>query len=157
MCLITFPLWAQATDDNNDYVDLGLPSGTLWKSKNEKGGFKTYDEAIAQFGDNLPTREQCEELIGMCDWIWTNRGYKVIGPNGKNIFIPAAGCRLCEDDGHKMGGIGIDGYYWTAEPDKDRPDCAWVLRIFSSREDVSQDVSCGYRRCGGNSVRLVQD
>ena len=44
------------------YVDLGLPSGTLWKGKNE-GGWYTYEEAISMFGNLLPTKEQFEELI----------------------------------------------------------------------------------------------
>lgn len=33
ICLMTLSASAQKTE----YVDLGLPSGTLWKSKNEKG------------------------------------------------------------------------------------------------------------------------
>ncbi len=45
------------------YVDLGLPSGTKWKSVNEAGdenGFYTYDEAIKAFGNKLPTKKQCK-------------------------------------------------------------------------------------------------
>ena len=34
--------------DPTGYVDLGLPSGTLWKDKNENGFF-TYDEAVSRF------------------------------------------------------------------------------------------------------------
>ena len=58
---------ANNNSNNNDgggsaagYVDLGLPSGTKWKSTNEIGGnngFYTYDEAISAFGDKLPTKE----------------------------------------------------------------------------------------------------
>ena len=39
------------------YVDLGLPSGTLWKDKNEEGGFYTYDQAVSKFGNKLPTKD----------------------------------------------------------------------------------------------------
>ncbi|HJJ45480.1 MAG TPA: hypothetical protein O0Y17_00165 [Methanocorpusculum sp.] len=52
---------AQRAADPAGYVDLGLPSGTLWKDKNESGGFYTYDEAMKAFGNNLPTMEQFEE------------------------------------------------------------------------------------------------
>lgn len=43
------------------YTDLGLPSGTIWKNFNATG-FYTYDEAVSQFGNRLPTKEQWEEL-----------------------------------------------------------------------------------------------
>lgn len=37
---------------NAGYVDLGLPSGTLWKNKNEEG-FYTYDDAVSKFGSKF--------------------------------------------------------------------------------------------------------
>jgi hypothetical protein len=46
-------------------VNLGLPSGTFWKDKNEIGGWNnyfTYEQALNQFGDRLPTKEQLQEL-----------------------------------------------------------------------------------------------
>ena len=49
-------------------VDLGLPSGTLWKDKNEEGGFYTYEQAMSKFGDKLPTKEQFKELKNKCQW-----------------------------------------------------------------------------------------
>ena len=48
------------------YVDLGLPSGTLWKANNEKSIYYTYNEAASQFGDNLPTLAHFEELKTFC-------------------------------------------------------------------------------------------
>ena len=44
------------------YVDLGLPSGTLWKEYNENCGLITYDQARHYYGNSLPTKEQWEEL-----------------------------------------------------------------------------------------------
>ena len=41
--------------DEPVYVDLGLPSGTLWKDKNESGQYK-FQDALKKFGDNLPYR-----------------------------------------------------------------------------------------------------
>ena len=99
----------------SDYVDLGLPSGTLWKNANEGGDNAryTYDEAVSRWGSKLPTKEQLVELKNKCRWKWTTRkgvkGYKVIGPNGKSIFLPATGYRDCNGNvlqGGRSASIG---------------------------------------------------
>ena len=56
MCLMALTMNAQ------QYVDLGLPSGTLWKAENEIAGHYTYEEAVVKFESKLPTKEQWEEL-----------------------------------------------------------------------------------------------
>lgn len=88
------------------YIDLGLPSGTLWKDANEEG-YYTYINAVETFGKQLPTKEQWVELKDKCKWEWLNNGYKVTGPNGKSIFLPADGI-------YNGGGVHYrctDGYY----------------------------------------------
>lgn len=58
-----------------------------------------YDIAHAQWGDDwrLPTIEEMEELMNKCKWKWISyrktNGYKVTGPNGQSIFLPAGGVR----------------------------------------------------------------
>ena len=132
--------------DSKDYVDLGLPSGTKWKSENESGqDFYTYDEAVAQFGDKLPTKEQLEELKNSCQWQWTGSGYKVTGPNGNSITLPAAGYRYC--DGSTLN-VGSYGYYWSSTPSGS--DWAWGLNFGSDGVYMLSDD-----RCSGLSVRLV--
>ncbi len=130
----------------SDYVDLGLPSGTLWKSKNEKGMYYTYDEAVSQFGDRLPTREQFAELKAFCTWTWNGKGYVVKGDNGNSITFPAAGYRDCNGG---VGSVGTGGRYWSSTP-RDS-DYAWSL--FFNSSGVNMD---NLNRCGGLSVRLVQ-
>lgn len=71
----------------DEYVDLGLPSGTLWKAQNELCGLVTHDKAMYMYGNNLPTKEQFEELMNACIWTWTKEGYKVMGLNNKTIFF----------------------------------------------------------------------
>ena len=128
------------------YVDLGLQSGTLWKDQNESGqDYYTYSEALAQFGDKLPTKEQLEELRNSCQWQWTGSGYKVTGPNGNSITLPAAGCRDCSGYTNYVGSYG---YYWSSTPNGS--DGAWYLGFFSS----SVGMGSSYR-CYGYSVRLV--
>lgn len=135
------------SNSTQQYVDLGLPSGTLWKSANEKGGFYNYDEAINKYGDKLPTREQWEELKGMCTWSWTGKGYKVTGDNGNSISLPAAGFHEC---GGGVYNVAEFGNYWSSDPSGG--DYAWGF-VFDS-EEISMD-KCP--RCEGQSVRLVQD
>ena len=132
------------------YVDLGLPSGTLWKETNEsrdyEGDLYTWDEAVSHFGDELPTKEQLEELKNECTWTWTGNGYKVTGPNGESITFPAAGCRYCDGD---VNDVGTYGRYWSSTPYD--WDFAWYLYFGSS------GVNMNYSNlCNGLSVRLVQ-
>ena len=127
------------------YVDLGLSSGTYWKETNESG-FYNYDNAVSKFGNKLPTKEQLEELKNECEWTWTGNGYKVTGPNGESITLPAAGYRDCYGG---VYGVGTGGGYWSSTPIDS--EFAWYLYFNSS------EVSMLYNyRCYGLSVRLVQ-
>ena len=128
------------------YTDLGLPSGTIWKNFNATG-FYTYDEAVSQFGSRLPSKEQWDELKAECQWSWTGSGYKVTGPNGSSITLPAAGYRDC---GGSVYGVGSLGNYWSSSS-KDS-EGAWYLYFGSGGVGVNYG-----RRCDGLSVRLVQD
>ena len=128
------------------YVDLGLPSGTLWKDKNENGFF-TYDEAVSRFGSSLPSKERLEELNSECKWEWYGSGYKVTGPNGNSIMLPASGYRGCDGS---VFNVGSNGMYWSSTPIDS--DGAWGLNFFSGGVYMYS-----YIRCFGRSVRLVQD
>lgn len=128
------------------YVDLGLPSGTLWKDQNEAGGFYTYDQALAKFGRSLPTKEQLEELKNSCRWTWNGNGYQVEGPSGESIVLPAAGNRDCDGS---VYGVGSFGDYWSSTPSGSGD--AWYLGFGSG--GVGMDYSS---RCYSQSVRLVR-
>ncbi len=128
-----------------DYVDLGLPSGTLWKAINESELYD-YDEAINLYGNSLPTREQWEELMTECTWKWNGNGYKVTGSNGKAIVLPAAGYRICSGGVRSVGSLGN---YWSSTPSGSEE--AWELDFGSGGVNVRSSY-----RCGGRSVRLVQ-
>ena len=130
------------------YVDLGLPSGTLWKEQNEIDGFCTFEQAIAMFGNDLPTKEQLEELIISCKWTWTGSGYTVEGPSGKSLTLPAAGYR---DDAGSMHNVGSDGYFWSSTPYKGLESVACELYFNSTQ--VAVDLN---KRCHGRLVRLVR-
>lgn len=115
--------------NGHEYVDLGLPSGTRWALTNV-GADKSHSNGLhfhfAQVGIEtlwggdwcLPSIGQYQELINVCQWEWAtvagSQGYKVTGPNGNTLFLPAAGMKDASGSfanllyGQKAG-------YWTRE------------------------------------------
>ena len=73
------------------------------------------DVAHDKWGDGwrMPTLDEIEELCNMCTWERTIlngvEGYKVTGPNGNSVFLPAAGYRYCTDYDR-----GLNGEYRSA-------------------------------------------
>ena len=130
------------------YVDLGLKSGTLWKTQNEKASnkFFTFDEAVNQFGDNLPTGEQWKELVTDCKWKYRSHSYTVIGPNGDSIIIREEGRRNIYDVVAYYG-----GYYWSSTPSVDSQRA--ISLYFDEGSVVVDDMA---DRGTGHSVRLVK-
>lgn len=104
------------TNKEKEYVDLGLPSGTMWKTQNEGEGdeYYVFHKAFERFESELPSLHQWIELVNECEWNWIGDGYKVIGPNGKSIILPAAGTyTLLFDIGEEH--VGDVGVYWSSE------------------------------------------
>jgi hypothetical protein len=61
----------------------------------------------------LPSAADFEELFSLCTSEWTTQdgvsGYKLTGPNGNSIFLPAAGARTANE----VAGEGTQGNYLT--------------------------------------------
>lgn len=131
------------------YVDLGLPSGTKWKSSDENGngtGLYDFDEAVSIFSNQLPSKEQLEELITCCTWTWqNNNSCKVTGKNGNSITLSAMGFRNCYGNVYYVGYMGS---YWSSTPSSS--ESAWDLYLNSSDQGLSRST-----RCDGRSIRLV--
>lgn len=98
----------KATLKEQGFVDLGLPSGTFWKKSNEYDWY-TYDQAIRRFGNSLPTKQQFEELINVCEITCVGGVYKFTGPSGESILLPMTG-RFFSDG--RIDNTGY-GHYWT--------------------------------------------
>ena len=143
-CLICF-MALSASAQQMEYVDFGLPSGTLWKSVDEPG-FYTYDEAMQKLGNQLPTSVQLEELKKECVWSWYGNGYHVTGPNGNFITLPASGYYNCNGD---LLYVGLGGYYWSCTVTD--YDAANYIFFDASKVSVYQ-----VNRCNSFSVRLVR-
>lgn len=80
-----------------EFVDLGLPSGTLWASDylrdaNGNISFVTYEEAKNY---SFPNVEQWEELNSFCKWLVKDlidgKQIQCVGPNGNYIFFSTTG------------------------------------------------------------------
>ena len=127
-------------------------SRTLGKSMSDISGNASYDAARAYWGSTwrLPTMREMEELKNKCTWKWTSqsgvKGYKVTGPNGNSIFLPAAG--YC--DGSSRYGVGELGYYWSSVPYEGDDSRAYFLLFGSGFRDAYWD-----NRYLGHSVRPV--
>ena len=132
------------------FVDLGLPSGTLWANKTEEG-YYTYDEAIEKFQDSLPTIVDFAELVQYCKWKWQEKGMLVTGPNGNSITLPALGYR--NSDSGALYSVGSYGYCWSASPYPSISDFAYYL-YFSNYGDVIPANSSN--RGDGYSVRCIK-
>lgn len=130
--------------EKSEYVDLGLTSGTKWKSANEEGLYD-YDNTIKLAGDKLPSTEQWEELKNEAIWLWQgDGGFKVTGPNGNSIVLPLTGYRACQG-----GGVGNVAYYWAIDDDDDR--YAPALYMFGGQAYMKS-----LEHCCGACVRFVQ-
>ena len=104
------------------FVDLGLPSSTLWAEENEdalphrgylNGDYMNWDEASNFL---LPSFEQTKELVNECKWTWNGQGYKVTGPNGNSIELPALGAYIKSWDPEMPVDYRKVGMYWTRVP-----------------------------------------
>ena len=135
------------------YVDLGLPSGTLWCDQNllsdsipNHGGFFPY----ALKRPFSPKKWQYEELIEECEWEWTDingfTGYKVKGKNGNHIFLPAAGIIVSEGNCCEQQSLGV---YWSST--KSCEGYGWAL-YFNSHSIFMKETLCAAER----TVRTIK-
>ena len=113
-----------------------------------------HDTARANWGGSwrMPTDAELEELCNKCTWTWTSQGghsgYKVTGPNGNSIFLPAAGWRVGADTVY----VGEHGTYRSSSLSLSGSDLARGLYFDSG----DHHTGYSYRSCG-LSVRPVTD
>ena len=110
------------------------------------------DVAHVKWGGDwrMPTKAEQDELRNNCTWAWATQngvnGYKVTGPNGNSIFLPAAGYRYGTDvyDG------GDYGRYWSGSLNSYYSFDAFNLYFYDYNFDWNL-----YNRSFGRSVRPV--
>ena len=117
-------------------------------------GNAQYDAARANWGGTwrIPRIAEFEELCKKCDWTWTSqgghKGYKVTGPNGNSIFLPAAGWR----GGAGTNFVGEFGDYWSGTLSSWLSGYARNLDFNSGGHNTSYDY-----RSYGHCVRPVTE
>ncbi len=110
------------------------------------------DAAYKNWGGSwrMPTKAEQYELREKCTWTWITQngvnGYKVSGPNGNSIFLPAAGYR----NDSSLDFAGSHGIFWSS--------------LSTSTSDYAYGLGFGsdgfgwgssYVRYRGRSVRAV--
>lgn len=95
------------TGCNNSIVPADYASADTYKTASDLAYHAFQGRAT------LPTAADFEELFSLCQKEWKEQdgvtGYKLTGPNGNSIFLPAAGTRVAND----VTGAGNEGYYLT--------------------------------------------
>lgn len=93
----------------------------------------------------MPTKKDFDELIEKCKWEWGKqqgvKGYKVIGPNGNFIFLPAVGYV----QGEVPSSVGSFANYWSSSFCAERSS-AYCLSFGADFVD-SYDTCRFYGRC----------
>ncbi len=142
--------WGE-TKPKSEYTDDN--SATFCESMGSVAGNATYDAAREGWGGTwrLPAPSEIYELVSKCEHTWIvvdgNTGYKITGPNGNSIFLPAAG--WCA--GTSVFHVGELGCYWSSAPDEDTYG-AFALGMGSD----SFGIAC-YCRYSGRSIRPVSE
>lgn len=126
----------------------------LNKQMVDYSGDPKFDAATYVLGKDwrTPTKQEMQELSILCEWEWIKlngiTGYKVTGPNGNSIFLPAAGC----DGTQKRICAGSNGYFRTSSPVEDGKNISsWTL----SMDDFAVGVHEYGSRESGFSIRPV--
>lgn len=114
-----------------------------------------YDAATHVMGKDwrMPTKAEYEELINKCEWKFITyrkvRGWKVTGPSGNSIFLPATGYVL--NDWNEN--ISIDGFYWSSNITDNLRE---VYTLFTSMRDYKM-YSNYMNRFEGRTIRAVTE
>lgn len=129
---------AEAPEEYGDYFAWGETKGKTYFATNNYAFYDSNTTQYIDIGDNIggteydaatvnlggdwrmPTKEEFQELKDQCNWEWTQinntNGYKVTGPNGNSIFLPATGFNALGVLIYVNEGFG----YWTSNKSSDQ-------------------------------------
>lgn len=114
----------------------------------------SHDAASVNWGGSwrMPTNVEIKELAYKCTWTWTTqngmKGYRVTGPNGKSIFLPASGRYY----GTSLLFNGEEGHYWSASGSSADTHAAHHIAFDCINKFYYNDC-----RSNGKCVRPVSD
>lgn len=148
--------------DDVEFVDLGLPSGTLWAKESLKDDdgicLLTFDEANML---TIPSTEQWEELLALCTWQLIDNqhgtiGAKCVGPNGGFVLFSFFESYIKPSNWREFGGEVVR--FWLKNV-FDATDNKGTIARFSKKEG---DDKLAFRQVLISAecklpVRLVKD
>lgn len=150
-----------SVSEGSEFVDLGLPSGTLWssdyvKDDNDKAIYVTQENGADY---EIPTYEQFKELMDECKWDqkseknWTESGFYYwhdwaicLGPNGNKITFEKTGLYEATDSLTRTSEI----FFWLNDKEYFHNNCASIT--FDSLNIGSENMFSGYKL----PIRLVK-
>ena len=118
-----------------------------------------YDSASKYWSSSwrMPTLTEMNELVDKCNWAWTERngkyGFKVTGPNGKNIFLPASGWYNSASSG-TLDCVNERSEYWTSTIVSNDKESARCLFFMKPNTYYASDGNC-VQRSRGLCIRPV--
>ena len=146
----------------SEFVDLGLPSGTLWSSdyvKKDDNDITIYVTQENGADYEIPTYEQFKELMDECKWEqkseknWTESGFYYwhdwaicLGPNGNKITFEKTGLYEATDSLTRTSEI----FFWLNNKEYFHNNCASIT--FNSLNIGSEKMFSGYKL----PIRLVK-
>jgi len=92
------------------------------------------DAAVQNWGGGwrMPTVKEFDELRNQCEWVWVNgesaNYYKVTGPNGKSILLPACGYM----NGRKPVMYMENGCIWSSSIFESIPTLGYELTQYAT-------------------------
>ena len=148
--------------EETEFVDLGLPSGTLWASdyvKKDDNDITIYVTQENGADYEIPTYEQFKELMDECKWEqkseknWTESGFYYwhdwaicLGPNGNKITFEKTGLYETTDSLTRTSEI----FFWLNNKEYFHNNCASIT--FNSLNIGSEKMFSGYKL----PIRLVK-
>ena len=136
-------------DRKIEFVDLGLPSGTMWSADFEKDGndvaYVPYEKAQKH---EIPTSEQCAELFDNCNFIKRDNLFYCIGPNGDYITFTLLGYK---EVGNEQAKYTVASLFWISNENERTDNTARLLDMRDIKKDLCKEFT-------GNKIpiRLVR-
>lgn len=145
-------------ENKTEFVDLGLPSGTLWSTDYERKGseillFPHAKSSILQ----IPSVEQWEELRNICQWEFDiDKGYDLckalcVGPNGNILKFDRTGKKNIDTLSELW-----EVFFWIKDEKKGNEKNAVHMfnggRNLKNPQTVIEDFFSGYKL----PIRLVK-
>lgn len=146
-CLQKTPV--ETGKDQTVFVDLGLPSGTLWSSDfvngDDKCLFIPYEVAKTY---SIPTQEQCRELFKECNILLSKGQFVCVGPNGRHITFTKKGYKKFDGDDFEYTFASL---FWIQSTNDNPENVARIVEVKSISKDLEKYFP-GYRL----PIRLVK-